>query len=85
MTNRDETGWLLERAPDGHPVWFSLEDGEPGWTSNSAEALRFSRQADAALFSAHYLEESLLVRETEHMWLQRELAATGPKHPAGDV
>lgn len=75
----EQTGWLLERTQNGHPIWFSLVDGEPGWTVESAEALRFSRQSDAALFSAHYLGEGACAAETEHMWLDTSEQSNGPK------
>lgn len=65
---QDETGWLIERAPDGRPMWLTL--GGPhayGWTGDSLEALRFSRAADAQAFADGYVNEP--VRVTDHAWI----------------
>lgn len=65
----DEKGWLIERAPDGFPVWLQLDWSDTLWTTNSAEALRFAREVDAQRYVERHVPE--FVRITEHMWLGR--------------
>ena len=65
---QDETGWLIERAPDGRPMWLTLAGPHAyGWTGDSLEALRFGRAADAQAFADGYVNEP--VRITDHAWI----------------
>ena len=44
-----ETGWLIERDPDG--VWCLVYAGALGWTPDANKALRFARGRDAQAFA----------------------------------
>lgn len=64
-----ETGWLIERAGDERPDFWT----PAGWTFHAAEALRFARKADAeAMIEAADLRSQARRSEdvfaSEHQW-----------------
>ena len=68
-----ETGWLIEyRSDAGPPKWYTLKPDRlgGGFTTNSTEALRFSRKEDAEDFARWYSDKSSPhVSITEHVWI----------------
>jgi hypothetical protein len=81
MSSGDETGWLIEHTET--PKWWT---GWPGsafdvefWTSESANAVRFSRREDAETM-AHYALDGEC-RITQHMWCDPKISAEVPVTP----
>lgn len=60
----EETGWLIERDPDG--VFVLTYADTIGWTPDASAALRFARQIDAQVF----IDEKgwKYTRIAEHRW-----------------
>lgn len=62
-----ETGWLIERQVGGRAAWWrGVRGAAVDWTTDSLEAVRFSRQVDAERVIA---ELGIPGQALEHMWI----------------
>jgi hypothetical protein len=69
VTDKDETGWLVERP--GPVYWSAGVDGS-NWTTDPGKAVRFSREMDARLFIDWHFgtgPRADNIRAVEHMWV----------------
>lgn len=67
-----ETGWVLEDvdSPASAPLYFCAKGpGEPGYSPNHMDALRFARRVDAVAYATMVSPDwESLVRIAEHSW-----------------
>lgn len=62
----DDRAWVIERYVHSALRYWAGRNGED-WTSNNADALRFAREADAALMLTYHCNGN--GRVAEHAWV----------------
>ena len=79
----DETGWLLEKAPDKHGIaYIGVIDGLLGWTYDPNDALRLARRQDADKL-CEIVDDCDKI--SEHCWPDMSATAEWRKPSASEI
>lgn len=85
----EQTGWLVEVASEGGPMYLTLKHEPlskwppPTWTADPNKALRFARKEDAENWGCAFrlTDNDVGAKAVEHMWIERGDSTTDAVTP----